>query len=130
MPCPRVALRLLERLDAHGTHEALLGDLVEEINLGRSRCWVWQQIAALYAGAAVSRVRTAAEGAHVMVLAPSLVLMVGLWLAPLPNVLAAWAVAYYVSGALSLVGHLIASHMDDWGALRSERLELFPDLDV
>ena len=121
MTRPLFALRLLERFDADGAREALLGDLVEEIALGRSRFWVWQQILALCGLAAVRRVRTYAETAHLIVLAPGVCLVGALWIAPLAKVLATWAVVYFVTGILSLFGDLIASRTDDWGALRSVR---------
>jgi hypothetical protein len=121
MARPLFALRLLERFDADGAREALLGDLVEEIGLGRSRFWVWQQILALCGLTAVRRVRTYAETAHLIALAPSLFLLGALWIAPLANVLATWAVVYFVTGILSLLGDLISSRADDWGALRSVR---------
>ncbi len=53
MARPLLALRLLERFDSEGARESLIGDLVEEIGLGRSRFWVWQQILALCGLAAV-----------------------------------------------------------------------------
>jgi hypothetical protein len=121
MTRPLYALRLLERFDADGAREALLGDLIEELALGRSRFWIWQQILAWCGVAALRRLRNYAATPHLIVLAPGLSLVAALWIAPLANVLAAWTVVYFVSGILTLFGDLIASRTDDWGALRSVR---------
>jgi hypothetical protein len=121
MTPPLFALRLLERFDADGAREALLGDLIEEIGLGRSRFWVWQQILACCGLAAVRRVRNHPGTAHLIALSPSLFLVAALWLAPLAKVLATWAVVYFIIGTLSLFGDLISSRTDDWGVLRSVR---------
>ena len=72
MTRPLFALRLLERFDADGAREALLGDLIEEIGLGRSRFWVWQQILALCGLAAATPRADLAETAHLIALAPGL----------------------------------------------------------
>jgi hypothetical protein len=121
MTRPLLALRLLERFDSEGAREALIGDLVEEIGLGRSRLWVWQQILALCGLAAVDHVRNSAQTAHLMVLAPGVLFVGALWIAPLANVLETWAVVYFVTGTLSLFGDLISSRTVDWGALNSVR---------
>jgi hypothetical protein len=121
MTRPFFALRLLERLDSEGAREALIGDLVEEIGLGRSRFWIWQQILALCGLAAVDQVRNYTATAHLITLAPSVFLMGALWIAPPAKVLVTWAAVYFVTGTLSLFGDLISSRTDDWGALRSER---------
>jgi hypothetical protein len=121
MTRPLVALRLLERLDSGGAREALIGDLVEEIGLGRSRFWIWQQILALYGRATVDHVWNYAGNAHLITLAPSVFLVGALWIAPPAKVLETWAVVYFVTGTLSLFGDLISSRTDDWGALRPGR---------
>jgi hypothetical protein len=126
MTRPLFALRLLARFDADGAREALLGDLIEEIGLGRSRFWVWQQILALCGLAALRQVRNHAATTPVIVLAPGLFLVGALWIAPLAKVLATWAVVYFVAGTLSLFGDLIASHTDNWGALASPRTRAEP----
>jgi hypothetical protein len=120
MTRPLFALRLLERLDSDGAREALIGDLVEEIGLGRSRFWVWQQILALCGQAAVGHVRNYAQTAHLIALAPSVFLM-GLWIAPPEKVFATWAVVYFVTGTLSLFGDLLSSRTIDSEALNSVR---------
>ena len=121
MTRPLLALRLLERFDSEGARESLIGDLVEEIGLGRSRFWVWQQILAMCGLAAVDQVRNYAETAHLMALAPGVLFVGALWIAPLATVLETWAVVYFVTGTLSLFGHLISSRTVDWGALTSVR---------
>jgi hypothetical protein len=121
MTRPVLALRLLERFDSEGAREALIGDLVEEMGLGRSRFWVWQQILALCGLAAVDHVRRYAETAHLMALAPGVCCVGALWIAPPARVLEVWAVVYFVTGTLSLFGHLISSRTVDWGALNSVR---------
>jgi hypothetical protein len=121
MTRPVLALRLLERFDSEGAREALIGDLVEEIGLGRSRFWVWQQILALCGLAAVGHVRNYAQTAHLIALAPGVFLMGGLWIAPPEKVLATWAVVYFVTGTLSLFGDLISSRAFDPAALNSVR---------
>jgi uncharacterized membrane protein YoaK (UPF0700 family) len=121
MTRPLFALRLLERFDSDGAREALIGDLVEEMGLGRSRIWVWQQILALCGLAAVGHVRNHAQSAHLIALAPSVFLMGVLWIAPPEKVLATWAVVYFVTGTLSLFGDLISSRTVDSGALNSVR---------
>jgi len=121
MTRPLLALRLLERFDSEGARESLIGDLVEEIGLGRSRFWVWQQILALCGLAAVDHVRNYAETAHLMALAPGVLFVGALWIAPPAKVLETWAVVYFVTGTLSLFGHLISSRTVHWGALNSVR---------
>jgi hypothetical protein len=112
MTRPRFALRLLERFDADGAREALIGDLVEEIAQGRSRFWVWHQILALCGCAAVGHLRNCAPTAHLIALAPALCLVGGVWLAPPATVFETWAVVYFVTGTLSLFGDLISSALD------------------
>jgi hypothetical protein len=121
MTRPILTLRLLERFDSEGARESLIGDLVEEIGLGRSRFWVWQQILALYGLAAIDHVRNYAETAHLMALAPAVFFVGALWIAPPSRVLETWAVVYFVTGTLSLFGELISSRTVDWGALNSVR---------
>jgi hypothetical protein len=121
MTRPLLALRLLERFDSEGAREALVGDLVEEIGLGRSRFWVWQQILALCGLAAVDHVRSHAETAHLITLVPGVFCVGALWIAPPAKVLETWAVVYFVTGTLSLFGDLISSRTVDWGALNSVR---------
>jgi hypothetical protein len=112
MTRPPLTLRLLERFDPSGTKEALIGDLIEEIAQGRSRFWAWQQILAVGGLAAAGYVRNCAQTAHLIALALGLFFVGGVWLAPAVNVVATWAVVYFVTGTLSLFGDLISSRTD------------------
>jgi hypothetical protein len=109
MTRPRLALWLLERLDACGTREALIGDLVEEIALGRSRFWIWQQVVALCGLATAGHVRNYTQNAHLIALALGAFFAGGVWIAPPAIVFETWAVVYFVTGTLSLFGDLISS---------------------
>ena len=117
MTRPLLALRLLERFDAYGTREALIGDLIEEIAQGRSRFWAWQQILALCGLAAVGHVRNCAQTAHLIALALGVFFVGGVWIAPPAKVLATWTVVYFVTGTLSLFGDLIVSRTLDSRAI-------------
>jgi hypothetical protein len=121
MTRPLLAFRLLERFGSEGARESLIGDLVEEIGLGRSRFWVWQQVLALCGLAAVDHVRNYAETVHLMTLAPGVLFVGALWIAPPAKVLETWAVVYFVTGTLSLFGDLISSRTVDSRALNSVR---------
>jgi hypothetical protein len=78
---PSLALWLLERFDRYGTHEALIGDLVEEIGHGRSRCWAWLQLLALCGLTAVAWVRTGTQTAPMIALALGGFFIGGVWIA-------------------------------------------------
>ena len=117
MARPQIALWLLGRFDSCGTREALIGDLVEEIDQGRSRFWVWQQVLALCGLAAVREIHDYAHAAHVIALALGLFFVGGVWIAPLATVFEAWAVVYFVTGTLSLFGDLMSSRTLDWPAI-------------
>jgi hypothetical protein len=117
MTRPLLSLRLLERLDSSGTRGALIGDLVEEIAQGRSGFWAWQQILALCGVAAVDHVRSCAHTAHLIGLALGLFFVGGVFIAPPAQVLATWAVVYFVAGTLSLFGDLVLSRMLDSRAI-------------
>jgi hypothetical protein len=109
MARPRLALWLLDRLDSCGTREALIGDLVEEIALGRSRFWIWQQVLALCGLATAGHVRNYTQNAHLIALALGAFFAGGVWIAPPAIVFETWAVVYFVTGTLSLFGDLISS---------------------
>jgi uncharacterized membrane protein YoaK (UPF0700 family) len=117
MARPLLALWLLERFDACGAREALIGDLVEEIAEGRSRFWVWQQVLALCGLAAVGHVRNYAQTAHLIALALGVFFVAGVWIAPAEKVFEAWAVVYFVTGTLSLFGDLVSSRTLDSRAI-------------
>ena len=117
MAPPLLALWLLERFDSHGTREALIGDLVEEIAQGRSRFWIWQQVLALCGLAAAGHVRNGARTAHLIALALGLFFVGGIWIAPPGKVFETWAVVYCITGTLSLFGDLISSRTIDSRAI-------------
>jgi hypothetical protein len=106
---PSLALWLLERFDRYGTHEALIGDLVEEIGHGRSRCWAWLQLLALCGLTAVAWVRTGTQTAPMIALALGGFFIGGVWIASPAEVFQTWAVVYFVTGTLSLFGDLVSS---------------------
>jgi hypothetical protein len=43
-PAPAIATRLLERACSDAQQESLIGDLLEQYHLGRSRLWYWWQV--------------------------------------------------------------------------------------
>jgi hypothetical protein len=109
MARPRFALWLLERFDASGTREALIGDLVEEIAQGRSPFWVWQQVFAVCGLAAASQLRKYVQITHLIAFALGVFFAAGVWIAPRGIVFQTWAVVYFVTGTLSLFGDLFSS---------------------
>jgi hypothetical protein len=113
MTCSRLALRLLARADAGGTHEALIGDLLEEIAHGRSQVWLCQQLIGLYGVAIATHARTRARLTPSMVaLALAVALVAGFSIASVNNVVETWLGFYLVSGTLSLFAHM-ASRTND-----------------
>jgi hypothetical protein len=109
MVCSRFALRLLARADASGTHEALVGDLLEELSAGRSRWWLYQQLAGLYGFALVTHARQRAQLRPSMVaVGLGAVLLGGLSIASAASVVIAWLGFYLVMGTLSLFAHMAA----------------------
>lgn len=118
MTCPRFALWLLARSDSSERHESLVGDVLEELALGRSRLWMWQQVIGVCVFAVVVRARNQTRlTSNLIALAPSAMLLVGVSIAPYERVLVTWAGIYLVTGTLSLFGHLIASSTLDSRAL-------------
>ena len=108
MDCPRFALRLLARVDACGTREALVGDLLEEIASGRSRWWLCQQLIGLYGFALAAHARRHARLTPCIVaVALGAVLLGGVSIASVGSVLEAWLGFYLVAGTLSLFAHMV-----------------------
>ena len=96
-------------LESSGAQEALIGDLLEEIDRGRSRLWIWEQVIGLCGFAMVGYARQHARVTPLcVVMALVAVFLGGLSIAPVVLVLKAWAVTYFVTGTLSLFGHLMA----------------------
>jgi hypothetical protein len=107
MPCPGLALRLLAHGDAFGVREELIGDLLEEIDRGRSQLWVCQQLIGLCRFAVVGHVRHRTRlTPQAVALALSIVLLAGLSMTSVSRVLEAWLGFYYVTGALTLFAHM------------------------
>lgn len=114
-----LVLRLLERVDADRTFEALLGDVMEELSCGRSRLWAWQQIMALAGLTVVQRLRRTALRPTVLVMAPGVSLLSALTVGPTREILVSWAAFYFISGVMSLVFDLVSTSTDDWKMLSS-----------
>ena len=109
MTCPRIALRLLARVDSCGTQEALVGDLLEEIARGRSRWWLCQQLIGMCGLALASHLRDHARVTPRMVsLALGAVLLGGVLIAPVSSVLEAWLGFYLIAGTLTLFAHMMS----------------------
>jgi hypothetical protein len=107
MACSRFALRLLARADTAGTHEALIGDLLEEIARGRSQVWLCQQLIGLYGVALATHARDHARLTPPMVaLALGVALLGGFSIASVNSVVETWLGFYLVSGTLSLFAHM------------------------
>ena len=103
MPSPRLAVRLVAFGGACGAPEALIGDVLEEIESGRPRVWVCQQLIGLYGLALMTRIRDRARlTPHLIAVAMCVVLLVAASIRPGQSVVAAWLGFYYVMGALSL----------------------------
>jgi hypothetical protein len=110
MPGPRLAVRLVALGGACGAPEALIGDLLEEIERGRPRAWVCQQLVGLFGLALMTRIRDRVRlTPHVIALAMCVALLVAASIRPGQAVVAVWLGFYYVMGALSLFAQM-ATH--------------------
>jgi hypothetical protein len=86
-----------------------VGDLVEEIANGRSRCWVWLQIIGLFGTALIVHARHHGRVTPLSVTSALAVVLLGsISIAPVIIVLQTWAGVYLLTGTLSLFGHLMA----------------------
>lgn len=114
------ALWLLDRCNACGTREALIGDLVEEIAQGRSPFWVWQQVLAVGGWAAAEHLRThPPQTAHLIALSLGVSLLGGAWIAPSARLIETWAIVYLVIGTCSLFGDMISPRSVDSRSCRT-----------
>ena len=110
MPGPRLAVRLVALGSACGAPEELVGDVLEEIERGRPRAWVCQQLVGLFGLALLTRIRHRARlTPHVIALAMCVLLLVAASIRPGQTVVAVWLGFYYVMGALSLFAQM-ATH--------------------
>jgi hypothetical protein len=113
MAGPRLALWLLARTNRSGSHEALVGDLLEEIARGRSRLWAWQQLIGLVGFALVAHVQHHARVTpRVVALGLGAVLLGGISIASLSRVLELWLGFYLVAGTISLFADIISRTTD------------------
>jgi hypothetical protein len=96
-------------LESSGAQDALIGDLLEEMDRGRSRWWIGEQVIGLCGCALVEYAKQHARVTPLFVVVALVALFLGgLSIAPPSLVLQAWAVTYFVTGTLSLFGHLMA----------------------
>jgi uncharacterized membrane protein YoaK (UPF0700 family) len=110
MDQPRFAIRLLAYGRALGIREEVVGDIVEEINSGRSRSWVCTQLIGLLGVALLTRVRTRARVTpQIVALALCGAMFAGASVGSVSRMLQVWLGVYYVTGTLSLFAHM-ASH--------------------
>jgi hypothetical protein len=110
MQGPRWAITLVSLGGACGASEELVGDLLEELDCGRSPLWLCRQLAGLYGFAIAAQVRARVRlTPEIIALAMSVVLLIAASLGPGKAVIAAWLSFYYVMGALSLFAQM-ATH--------------------
>jgi hypothetical protein len=113
MAGPRLALWLLARTNRSGSHEALVGDLLEEIARGRSRLWAWQQLIGLAGFALVTHAQNHARVTpHLVALALGVVLLGGISIASLSRVLEVWLGLYLIAGTITLFADIISRTTD------------------
>lgn len=115
MPTSRLVLMIIDRAESCGIREDILGDLVEELDRGRSTAWVCGQLAGLCGWTMAGRLRARASTPQGVALT-----MVAAWLAavsivPIGRVIQAWLVVYYFLGVLSLFAHLTSDPPADGG---------------
>lgn len=110
MASPRFVLKLLARAEGCGVREELVGDLLEEIDRGRSRLWMYHQLIAVCGLACIGclrqRVRVTPQAVAVSL---SVALLAGSSVASVSRVLEAWLTLYYATGMLSLFAHMASS---------------------
>lgn len=109
MAAPRFAFWLLARAQGTGVHEALIGDLMEEFERGRSQVWVFQQLLGLYGLAAVAYGRRSVRVTQPLVsLAVGVILIAAAWIASIERVVETWTSVYYIAGTISLFAHVMS----------------------
>jgi hypothetical protein len=112
MTRPRLALTLLSVGEFLGLSTELVGDLLEEIDGGRSRRWIWRQILGLYVWALVAVLRQRARlSPGLVALALGLAMLVSASLASANRVMQAWLSIYYVTGTVSLLATMASQAM-------------------
>ena len=109
MAAPRFAFWLLARAQAPGVHEALIGDLLEEMGRGRSLVWVFQELIGLYGLAVLAHVRRTVRVTQLLVsLTVGVILLGAAWIVSIERVVETWTSVYYIAGTLSLFAHVMS----------------------
>jgi hypothetical protein len=109
MACARLARWVLARAEASGAHEALVGDLLEELADGRSAAWMWRQLIGWCAVSFAQEMRQRLHPSPLLVsLALATLLAGGMSLTSPGSVVQTWMVLYVGAGALSLFAHVTA----------------------
>jgi hypothetical protein len=109
MASTRLARWLLTRAEASGAHEALVGDLLEELDRGQSFRWTCEQVIGFYGVALLARARRRARVTPPLVaMTISAVLLTAVSLASIEQVVQTWMSVYYVAGTVSLFAHVMA----------------------
>jgi hypothetical protein len=109
MAATRLALWLLTRAHVTGLRDALVGDLLEEIERGRSTSWVCRQLIGFYGHAVLASARRNVRMTQpLVVLALGAILLGGAWLVSIESVVETWASVYYIAGTVSLFAHVMS----------------------
>ena len=109
MRCSPAMVAWLDRAESFGIRPELIGDLHEEVALGRSNRWLCGQLLALAGVAASAWVRDRLHtpgGIRCLVLGLALLAIA---MVPAGRLLQAWLVVYYLAGMLSLFAHMAAA---------------------
>ena len=109
MAVPRFAFWLLARAQVPGVHEALIGDLIEEIGRGRSPIWIVQELIGLYGLAVLAYARRTVRVTQPLVsLAVGVILIGAASIASIERVVETWTSVYYIAGTISLFAHVMS----------------------
>lgn len=109
MRCSPAVVAWLDRAESFGVRPELIGDLHEEVALGRSSRWLCRQLLALAGVTAAAWLRDRLHtpcGIRCAMLGLGLLAMT---LVPTARLLQAWLVVYYLAGMLSLFAHMAAA---------------------
>ena len=109
MAVPRFTFWLLARAQAPGVHEALIGDLIEEIGRGRSPVWIVQELIGLCGLAVLAYARRTVRVTQPLVsLGVGVILIGAAWIASIERVVETWTSVYYIAGTISLFAHVMS----------------------
>jgi hypothetical protein len=112
---------LVPRADSSGIEESLIGDVLEEMALGRSRWWICGQLLGVCWFTLESSVRRRATlTPPVVTCALCATLLTALSVLPVNRVVLLWLAFYFVSGTLSLFAHMSARSADLRGTVPRE----------